>query len=228
MTKPAKARRIRGQFTETSAQAMAAPKKKTAPAPDTPAAAPAPLPAGLMVRLFAIVYDGLLLVALWMILSAILVPLGTSDTAAKAHEVTVTSENFRQFVMFPAIVMVTWLFYGYFWTRAGQTLGMQTWQLKVLRHDGELLRWTDAVTRCAAACLFPIVCGLISLLAWHHPAAFALSVMLGFLGNYLWMLWSPRRLTWHDQLSGTLVWKLPPEPKKKRKLLGWFAEKNDE
>lgn len=213
---------------------MAAPKKNSAaPAEAAPAeaaktSAPGPVPAGIMLRLFAIVYDGLLLVALWMITSAILVPLATSDAAAKAHEISVASENFRQFVMFPVLVGVTWLFYGYFWTRAGQTLGMQTWRLKVLRHDGQRLHWTDAIARCASACLFPIACGLISRLAWHEPAGFAVSVLLGFLGNYLWMYWSPRQLAWHDQLSGTMVWKLPPEPKKKRRLLGWFAEKNDE
>lgn len=180
-----------------------------------------------MVRLFAIIYDGLLLVALWMILSAILVPLGTSDEAVQAQELVVVSENYRQFVLFPALVAVTWLFYGYFWTRAGQTLGMQTWRLKVLRADGSHLRWSDAITRCAAACLFPIVCGLISQLAWHSVPGFVISVSLGFLGNYLWILWSPRRLAWHDQISGTVVWKLPPEPKKKRNFFAWFSEKND-
>lgn len=208
----------------------AKPRKALKPAPaatpEAVIATPAPEPAGLMIRLFAIVYDGLLLVALWMIVSALLVPLGTSDSAAKAHELAVTSEAFRQFVMFPVLVLVTWLFYGYFWTRAGQTLGMQTWRLKVLRFDGENLRWTNAVTRCAAACLFPIVCGLISQVAWHSIPGFVISVSLGFLGNYLWMLWSPYRLCWHDQVSGTRVWKLPPEPKKKRNFFGWFAEKN--
>lgn len=199
------------------------------PVSEAPAAAPlpAPVPAGLMVRLFAIVYDGLLLVALWMILAAILVPLGTPDSAVQAHEVAVVPEHFRQFVLFPALVLVTWLFYGYFWVRAGQTLGMQTWRLQVLRADGSHLRWSDALARCASACLFPIACGLISQIAWHSPAGFMLSVMLGFLVNYLWLLWSRQGLCWHDQLSGTRVWRLPPEPKKKRAFFGWFAEKDD-
>ncbi|MDQ8038755.1 MAG: RDD family protein [Pedobacter sp.] len=201
---------------------------KAAAAQTTVESTPPPTPAGIMIRLFAIVYDGLLLVALWMIASAIMVPFGTNESAARAHEIAVASSSFRQFVMFPVLVVITWLFYGYFWTRAGQTLGMQTWRLKVLRFDGHHLRWTDAITRCASACLFPIVCGLISQLAWHSIPGFVISVSLGFLGNYLWMLWSPHGLAWHDQLSGTRVWKLPPEPKKKRKFLGWFEEKNDE
>lgn len=204
------------------------PARKPAPAA-TPASTPAPAPeqAGVMVRLFCLVYDGLLLVALWMIVAGILVPLGTSPEAAASKELSVVSPTFQHFVLFPALVVITWLFYGYFWQRAGQTLGMQTWRLKVLRHDGGLLRWQDGITRCAAACLFPIVCGLISQLAWHSVPGFVISVSLGFLGNYLWILWSPRRLAWHDQVSGTVVWKLPPEPKKKRNFFAWFSEKND-
>lgn len=206
--------------------------KATGPAPSPAMPAPeataaGPVPAGMGVRLFCIVYDGLLLLALWFITSALLVPFGTPDAAAAKHEITVVSPAFRNFVLVPALVVVTWLFYGYFWTRAGQTLGMQTWRLRVLRADGTRLRWSDAIARCAAACLFPLACGLASMLAVRSAGAFLFSVALGFVGNYLWMLWSPRRLAWHDQLSATEVWRLPKEPKGKRALLGWFAEKDD-
>jgi len=212
------------------------PKKKRK-APNAPAAAPrapgssakpSPELAGMMVRLYVIVYDGLLLVALWMIISALLVPLATPNEAAQKHQLTATPEAFRQFVLFPALVAVTWLFYGYFWTRAGQTLGMQTWRLKVVRADGKRLRWSDAITRCASACLLPIVSGVIGQLAYGTPKAVLLSMALGFLGNYAWMLWNGRHLAWHDQLSRTVVLRLPPEPKeKKRRFFGWFSEKND-
>lgn len=200
----------------------------TAPEP-SPAAidSTSALPAGPTLRLFALVYDGLLLVALWMITAALLVPLGTPEQAAQAHEIAVVSPAFQKFLLFPALVLVTWLFYGYFWTRAGQTLGMQTWRLQLLRADGTLPLWRDAFARCAGACLFPLVCGLISLLGWRSNAAFTFSVLLGFCGNYLWMWWSPHGLAWHDQISGTRVWRLPAQPKKKRRLLGWFAEKDD-
>lgn len=193
-----------------------------------PSSAPAPDLAGLSVRLYCLVYDGLLLVALWMITTALLVPLATPDQAVQQQQVAVASSTFRQLVLFPALVIVTWLFYGYFWTRAGQTLGMQTWRLRVVRADGYDLRWTDAITRCASACILPVVCGLIGQLAYGRPKAVLLSLVLGFLANYLWMLWNGRHLTWHDQLSRTVVLRLPPEPKsRKRRFLGWFAEKND-
>lgn len=197
--------------------------------PDLPPGVPAAgaEPAGMGLRLFCIVYDGLLLMALWFITVMLLVPFGTPDAAAAKHEITVVSPAFANFVLFPALVAVTWLFYGYFWTRNGQTLGMQTWRLKVVRADGARLRWPDAIGRCASACLFPLTCGLMSQLAFKSPGAFVMSVMLGFLGNYLWMLWNERRLAWHDQLSLTRVWRLPPEPRTRRRFFGWFAEKAD-
>lgn len=205
-------------------------RKRPAPHNTLPPRDPQPAPelAGIAVRLYGIVYDGLLLVALWMITSALLVPLATPDTAAQQQQLTVTPETFRQFVLFPALVVVTWLFYGYFWTRAGQTLGMQTWRLKVVRADGSLLRWSDAIARCASACLLPVVSGLIGQLAYGSPKAVLLSLTLGFLGNYVWMLWNGRHLAWHDQMSRTVVLRLPPEARdKKRRFFGWFAEKND-
>lgn len=190
------------------------------------ASGPAPTPAGMMIRLFCLVYDGLLLVAIWMIVTAILVPFGTSPESASHKEISLVSPNFQHYVLFPALVAVTWLFYSYFWQRAGQTLGMQTWHLKLLRMDGSLPRWSNGITRCAATCLFPVVCGMISQITWHSVPAIALSIFSGFLGNYLWMLWSPQKLAWHDQVSGTVVWKMPPEPKKKRSFFAWFSEKN--
>lgn len=189
--------------------------------------ATAPELAGILVRLYCLIYDGLLLVALWMITTALLVPLATPEQAAQQHQVAVASDSFRQLVLFPALVAITWLFYGYFWTRAGQTLGMQTWRLKVVRADGQRLRWTDAVTRCASACILPVVSGLIGQLTYGSPKAVLLSLVIGFIANYLWMLWNGRGFTWHDQLSRTVVLRLPPEPKSgKRRFFGWFSEKN--
>ena len=206
-----------------SRKAKASPRDDRVSQPDS---VPAPEPAGFGRRLAALGYDSLLLIALWLICSAIVVPLATSESAARSHELTVIADPVRQFVLFPILVLVTWLFYGYFWTRAGQTLGMQTWRLCVLRANGERLRWPDAASRCASACLFPLACGLIAQIAWHSAPGFLISVCLGFLGNYLWMFWSSEQLCWHDQLSGTRVWRLPPEPKNQRARLGWFAEKD--
>ncbi|WBA19212.1 RDD family protein [Salinivibrio kushneri] len=43
-------------------------------------------------------------------------------------------------------------FYGYFWCKAGQTLGMRAWRLKLQNTDGSNIRPTQAVIRLATAC----------------------------------------------------------------------------
>jgi uncharacterized RDD family membrane protein YckC len=78
-------------------------------------------------------------------------------------------------------------FFGLFWTRSGQTLGMASWRLRVEREDGARLGWGDTLRRLGWA--------LVSLLP----------LGLGFL----WVLFDPERRAWHDRLSRTRVVVLP-------------------
>lgn len=202
--------------------------------PKKKAAAPAPSVeekialAGVGVRLAAVVYDGLLIVALNAIVAVILVVIATPAEIAAQNQTTVLSDNFRHLVLFPAMVLMTWLFYGYFWRKTGQTLGMQTWRLKVIKPDGSLLTWSDAAGRCAAAMILPTFCGLAASFLYHNAGAFAISLMLGFIGNYLWAWVNGRSLAWHDQLSATVVIRVPVDPRQKRGVLGWFSQKDDD
>lgn len=199
-------------------------RKKQSPAADTPVAAPEPVQAGFAVRLAAMVYDVLLLIAVNAVIGAIVITLGTPKEAAAHHELTVLPDWFRYGVQMPVHLLATWLFYAWFWRKAGQTLGMQTWRLKVVRHDGRYLGWGDSFARCAFATLFPLLCGLVT--QWVHGSSglVAASALLGFLCNYLWIFCNARGLTWHDQLSRTLVLRMPPEAKKKRERFGFFSD----
>jgi uncharacterized RDD family membrane protein YckC len=74
-----------------------------------------------------------------------------------------------------------------FWAWKGTTVGGIICQLRVVRVDGEPLRWVDALVR-----------GLSSI--------FSLAVLgLGFL----WILKDPDRQAWHDRIAGTYVVKVP-------------------
>jgi len=85
------------------------------------------------------------------------------------------------------LILLTVAFFGLFWTRSGQTLGMAAWHLKVEREDGALLTWRDTAIRLGAA-----------MLSWL-PAG------LGFL----WILADREQRAWHDRLSHTRVVRLP-------------------
>ena len=75
------------------------------------------------------------------------------------------------------------LFYSYFWRLRGQTLGMQVWKIKLVSPSLQTLSWQE----CFARLFFALV-----------------SVSMLGLG-FIWMLFDPDRLTWHDRASGTRV-----------------------
>ena len=127
--------------------------------------------AGLFRRLAAILYDSLLIIAIWLITTLLLVSLINDGNALRGP-------LFQFGLYFEAC-----LFYSYFWRLRGQTLGMQVWRIKLINPDRQTLSWQE----CFARLFFALVS--ISMLG------------LGFI----WMLFDPAKLTWHDRASGTRV-----------------------
>lgn len=91
------------------------------------------------------------------------------------------------------LALVVYAFFVGFWTRPGRTLGMQSWGLQLETTDGQRPSIGRASVRFLAA-----------LLSWA-PAG------LGFL----WQLWDPDHLTWHDRISGTRIVHYPKGGNKK-------------
>jgi uncharacterized RDD family membrane protein YckC len=139
------------------------------------------LPAGLLRRLGAMLYDGLLLLALLMIATGLFL------TLTGGEAISPTENPLLELVYRAVLVLITVGFFGIFWTRRRQTLGMASWRVLVEREDGGQLSWGDTILRLAAA-----------LLSW-------LPLGLGFL----WILIDPGRRAWHDRLSGTRVVVVP-------------------
>jgi uncharacterized RDD family membrane protein YckC len=137
--------------------------------------------AGLLRRLGALFYDTLLLLALFMVVTALVLPL------TRGEAITPQSAGAYEWLYRAALAAVAVLFFGYSWTRSGQTVGMAAWRLKLVRRDGTLVGWADVLRRLAAAVLALLPCG----------------------AGYLWILVDRERLAWHDRLSGTRVVVLP-------------------
>jgi len=133
--------------------------------------------AGLPRRLGAMFYDALLILALWMVVTALLLPL----TGGEA--ITTGRVGAFEYIYRAVLVGIFVAFFGLFWTRRGQTLGMAAWKIYVEREDGLPLSWADVLKRLAAAC-----------------------VSLGALGlGYFWMYIDRDRRTWHDRWTKTSV-----------------------
>lgn len=137
--------------------------------------------AGVLRRLGAMFYDLLLVIALMMAVTAVLLPL----TGGEA----ITSDRFGawEYAYQLLLLAVVILFFGVFWTRRGQTLGMTAWRLRLQRVDGGLLSWADVFKRLGAA-----------------------AVGLCLAGVGYWWIWIDReRLAWPDRWTGTRVVVVP-------------------
>lgn len=135
-----------------------------------------PRVAPLRRRVGAIVYDALLVFGLWLATLLILV-------IAFNHAVV---GPFVQSLLFIEV----FVFFAYFWTRRGQTVGMLAWGLHLEAADGHEVRAAHALLRFVGA-----------------VASFAL---LG--AGHLWMLIDPHRRTWPDIFSGTQLIYSPKKP----------------
>ncbi len=131
-----------------------------------------PQAVGLFRRLAALFYDSLLLLGVWFIASAI--PLFFT------HGETLKGNN-PLFTLY--MIIVTMLFFGWFWRHGGQTLGMRAWRLRIEHEDGGVISWAQVLLRCLAA---------------------VPSLALGGLG-YWWMLWDRENRSWHDRFSHTRI-----------------------
>lgn len=164
------------------------------------------------VRVMAIVYDGMLILAMLFLVGAVLSVLGTVlflDVGSESKHAQTLPTWYQNLVLTPSFVLTLVGFYGIFWRKSGQTLGMQTWRLKTVDLQGNLLSWRLSFVRIISACLVPIFCALLA--SWIHGSRFAslLALMFGFSFNYVFCLLNSRGLAVHDMLSGTITLKVP-------------------
>lgn len=127
---------------------------------------------GLLRRLGAIFYDSLLLFSILFFATLILLPL-TGGEAVRPGQPIYTAY----------LIAVSFVYFAWFWTHGGQTLGMRAWRVTLRTRDGSAVTWRHALVRSVAAVLSWIPCG----------------------AGFLWGLFDRERLTWHDRLSGTEV-----------------------
>ncbi len=93
------------------------------------------------------VYDGLLLLAVWMLTSLALLPLNAGEAVSGPA--------------YQALLLLEWgAFYIYFWRRRGQTLGMRAWRLQLVDSEGSAPSIGACFVRLAAAPLSFFTAGI--------------------------------------------------------------------
>jgi uncharacterized RDD family membrane protein YckC len=117
--------------------------------------------AGFWRRFASLVYDTLAIIAFAMLtvvlylfviqglISLDIIALdGAEDVSARIQDSLLLSG-----IRSSLLVLVGLIFFGYFWTKSGQTIGMRAWRLKVQTHQGNLISWPQAIIRSISALL---------------------------------------------------------------------------
>ncbi|MBN8481007.1 MAG: RDD family protein [Xanthomonadales bacterium] len=141
-----------------------------------------PVPAPLWLRLAALGYDLLVLVAVWMLVAALVL-------AAFGGDVDVAHQPPLYHVVLQAALLVsTGAYFALSWARAGRTIGMRAWHLRLVDAAGG---------RAPSA--------RQSLLRFAVAMVSALAVGLGFA----WCLVDRERRGWHDLAARTRLERVP-------------------
>ena len=127
-------------------------------------------PPGLPRRLAALFYDAWLLAGILFMATALLLPFKGG-------------EAFRpnQWAYSLYLLGVCFLYYGWFWTHGGQTLGMRAWKIRLCNNDGGNMTWGRSALRFLASILSMGLFGL----------------------GYVWVLLDGKKRSWHDAISHT-------------------------
>ncbi|PCI21507.1 MAG: hypothetical protein COB62_03300 [Piscirickettsiaceae bacterium] len=134
-------------------------------------------PPGLIRRLAVMLYDGLLIIALFFVATIALLPFNQGEAF---------QPNSLAYSIY--LLVVSFLFYGWFWTHGGQTLGLIAWKMHIVSESGQAITWKQALIRF-----------FVAIFSW------------GILGlGLFWALFNSKKLTWHDIASKShLEWKTP-------------------
>ena len=151
-------------------------------------------------RLLAALYDSFLILATAFIATALTLPFTKGEVASG-----------NTIYMSLYLFIVIYIFYGWFWTHGGQTLGMRVWKQKLVQFDGSAVNWQQSLIRVITGLpawgLF-----LIGSLVWMLPDKVKLTEALTHvpgwslaLAGFIWVLLDTRGNNWRDKVSGTHV-----------------------
>ncbi|RDB43674.1 RDD family protein [Halomonas sp. DQ26W] len=142
-------------------------------------------PAGLGKRMGAMVYDALLVLAIWIGITTVHV--AWVRLVLELPPETVGAGLAQVLSLRLALALSAYVFFAFSWTRGGMTLGMQAWRLRVQTDDGCSITWTQSLVR--------------YLVGWVSLAALGL--------GYWWILFDGQKRSWSDIASGTRVVVVP-------------------
>ena len=140
--------------------------------------------AGLGRRLAALVYDGILVLALWFVATLAVLPLSGGQA------ITPAAQGPGPYFYRAYLVLFALGYFGWSWTRTGQTLGMRCWRIRLVAGDATPPRWPAALLRFATGMALALAAGLGVWLArepgWSARDLAAAALLLPAAANFAW------------------------------------------
>jgi uncharacterized RDD family membrane protein YckC len=162
---------------------------------------PAPgAPAGLIRRLAALSYDLLLVAALAFVATFAMLPL------TRGEAILTSTQGLLGHAYHALLALLAFAYFGWSWTRSGQTLGMRAWRIRLESAAGGRLNWTESLLRFL---LGTGLAWLAALGAWYlsrsdFPRGAAI-LAAPLLLNYAWMPLDAERRSLQDIAGRTRV-----------------------
>jgi uncharacterized RDD family membrane protein YckC len=145
-------------------------------------------PAPFLRRMAAILYDGLISVALMMVTTGIYMGITAAIVGVDKYRALSEAGKTANDPLLSSVLFITlFLFFAIFWTKTGQTLGMQVWHIRIQNTDGSSIRWLQALIR--------------FMMAWVSFLCLGL--------GYVWILFDSSKMSWQDRVSDSIVMQIP-------------------
>ena len=141
--------------------------------------------AGFLTRAFAWVVDQVI-VFMFTLLAALLISVFLGILASFGYEWAKTIVAAMILILLLLWIFGQFIYFGYFWSTRGYTLGMMLFGIQVLDQNSELISFTRAGLR--------------------GTLGYSISGLIFGLG-YLWALFDKLNQTWHDKIFGTNVFR---------------------
>ncbi|WP_428353331.1 RDD family protein [Methyloprofundus sp.] len=143
-----------------------------------PGATTSPAKPGFFRYIAALFYDLILVIAMLLFATAIFHTLNGG-----------TVSILSSFIVFRLYLLCAcFLFYGWFWTHGGQTLGLRAWKLRLVNEHQADISWKQALIRFLTASCSWLACGL----------------------GFFWRVWQKDGKTWHDLSSKSYLIVIEP------------------
>ncbi len=134
-------------------------------------------------RFFAWLLDGIFMGIIAfvgaLVLWGLIALLGDSDSGFVIFLIVMLS-----CMLFVILLLFQFVYFGYFWSKSGQSIGMKLLNMKVVRQDGEQLTFLRAGLRGSVG-------------YWISGLVFNL--------GFLWAAFDQEKETWHDKIFETWV-----------------------